>query len=276
MKHSTSLVVLVCLAIPASAQSNARYMRADGAEVEAKRLDAPGCAPLAIISHGLGGSSEGNAPLAEALNKAGYRVVVPTHAESSRRLLRTAIVSGRGSQAVDDAASDPAAHRARQADFDAILAVEERQCRPPHKILAGHSMGARAVLVHAGATSTAGIRGTDRFDAYIAISPLGEGISFFPKGAVAGLRKPVMIITGTKDRSINSGYESRLSTYESLPPGRKRLAVIDNASHFELGGHGDKRVGRLVGELVVEFTRQIPAATWLPTRRRQGVLIAEK
>ena len=276
MKRVACLALFAWLVVPAGAQENIRYTRSDGAEVSARRLDAPGCAPLAIVSHGLGGSSDGNAPLAEALNKAGYRVVVPTHAESGRRLLVSGITAGRGLRGVDDAASDPAAHRARQADFDAILNAEERRCRVPHKILAGHSMGARATLVHAGAASSTGIRGLDRFDGYIAISAQGEGTSFFPKGAMATLRKPVMIITGTEDRSVDGGYETRLSTYEALPVGKKRLAVIDRARHNELGGRGDPRVGRLVGDLVVEFVRQIPASTWLPSRRRAGVLIAEK
>ncbi len=144
-------------------------------------------------------------------------------AEPCRKRARPAhpgIGGGRGG--IDRAASDRAAHLARQADFDAILAAEEKRCRVPFKVLAGHSMGARAALVEAGATSTSGIAGRDRFDAYIAISPLGEGHSFFPTGAMKGIRKPVLVITGTEDRSVGGGYESRLATYEGLPPGRKR------------------------------------------------------
>ncbi len=85
MPHRITLAALALFAaaVPASADL---YRRADGAEIEAKVLDARGCAPLAIISHGLGGSLQGNAPLAAALNRAGFRVVVPSHAESGREL----------------------------------------------------------------------------------------------------------------------------------------------------------------------------------------------
>jgi dienelactone hydrolase len=250
------------------------YTRADGAEIQAKVLDARGCAPLAIISHGLGGSLAGNAPLAAALNRAGYRVVVPSHAESGRELLIRGIGGGRGG--IARAASDPVAHLARQADIDAILIAEEKRCRVPFKVLAGHSMGARTVLVEAGARSTSNIAGRDRFDAYIAISPLGEGPGFFPTGAMSGIGKPVLMITGTEDRSVGGGYESRLSTYDGLPPGRKRLAVIDDATHMALGGHGDPRVAGMVGTLAVEFLDHLRPGPWRPAGRRAGVTIDEK
>ncbi|MCU0817940.1 MAG: hypothetical protein MUF11_01350 [Beijerinckiaceae bacterium] len=273
MPHRLTLAVLALFAaaVPASADL---YRRADGAEIEAKVLDARGCAPLAIISHGLGGSLAGNAPLASALNRAGFRVVVPSHAESGRELLVRGIGGGRGG--IDRAASDRKAHEARQADLDAILATENTRCRVPFKVLAGHSMGARTALVEAGATSTANITGRDRFDAYIAISPLGEGPGFFPGGAMKSIRKPVLMITGTEDRSVGGGYETRLSTYEGLPPGRKRLAVIDGATHRALGGRGDPQVANMVGTLAVEFLQQLRPGPWGPAGKRAGVTIDEK
>jgi alpha-beta hydrolase superfamily lysophospholipase len=252
------------------------YTRADGARIDAKVLDAPGCAPLAIISHGLGGSLSGNAPLATALNRAGYRVVVPSHAESGREALRRALLSGRPRVGVATAAADPAAHRARMADLDAILATESGRCAVPFRVLAGHSMGARTTLIEAGATSTARITGANRYDAYVAISPQGAGNDFFPTGAMGALRKPVLMITGTEDRSVDGGYETRLSTFEGLAPGRKRLAVIDNASHRDLGGGGSREVGAMVGIIATEFLRQIRPGPWGEAGRRAGVVFAEK
>jgi alpha-beta hydrolase superfamily lysophospholipase len=252
------------------------YRRADGVMVDAKVLDARGCAPLVIISHGLGGSLSGNAPLATALNRAGYRVVVPSHGESGRDALRSALLSGRPRIGVANAASDPAAHRARMADLDAILAVENRRCAVPFRALAGHSMGARTTLIEAGATSTARIAGQNRFDAYIAISPQGEGNDFFPAGAMRALGKPVLMITGTEDRSVDGGYETRLSTFDGLPPGRKRLAVIEGATHGALGGRNDARVGAMVGVIAVEFLSQIRPGPWGAPGRRAGVTFADK
>jgi pimeloyl-ACP methyl ester carboxylesterase len=265
---------LILLAACGVAQADT-YIRADGARIDAKVLDAPGCAPLAIISHGLGGSLSGNAPLASALNRAGYRVVVPSHAESGPKLLRQALLGGRPRVGVAAAATNPAALRARFADLDAILSVENRRCAVPFRVLAGHSMGASTTLIEAGAISSAGITGQNRFDAYIALSPQGEGDQFFRTGAFGGIRKPTLMITGTEDRGIYGSYETRLTAFEGLPPGRKRLAVIDGASHRDLGGNG-RDVSAMVSIIAVEFLRQIRPGPWGEAGRRAGVLFAEK
>jgi len=260
------------------AETQVTYRRADGQVVHAVALEANGaaCAPLAIVSHGLGGSSSGNRPLAGALNHAGYRVILPNHAESGPRLLMTAMRSGNGLDGIAAAAADPAATKARQADLDAILAVEEKRCRLPNKLLAGHSMGAREALIEAGARNSAQVAGKDRFDLYIAVSAEGEGTDFFPSGAMSGIRKPVMIITGTEDRSVDGGFETRMTTFANLPPGRKRAAIIRGATHRDLGGNGDLQVGATVGSLTVEFARAITPGPFVPAQHRQGVLIKDK
>ncbi|OYU48997.1 MAG: hypothetical protein CFE31_06335 [Rhizobiales bacterium PAR1] len=276
--HPIVLVALLAANLPATAEEAARYRRADGSSVNAAVLDAggSGCAPLAIISHGLGGSSNGNRPLAEALRSAGYRVVLPSHAESGPHLLMAAMRSPNRLAGVAAAAGDPTAHRARQADLDAILAVEERRCPVPHKVLGGHSIGARETLVEAGARNAAGIAGRDRFDAYIAVSAQGEGTDFFPSGAMSSIRKPVIIITGTEDRSVDGGFETRISTFTSLPPGKKRLAIIDGANHAELGGRDRGSVGETVGALAAEFARQVRPGPWGTAQPRRGVQLREK
>ena len=275
MSMRNGLAALVYVALGGMAHADI-YQRADGARIDAKVLDAPGCAPLAIISHGLGGSLQGNAPLAAALNRAGYRVVVPSHAESGPALLRKAVLGGTPREGIAQAAGDPVAHRARAADLDAILATENRRCAVPFRVLAGHSMGARATLIEAGARSTAQIIGKDRFDAYIAVSPQGEGTDFFPAGTMSAIRKPVLMITGTEDRSVDGGYETRLSTFNGLAPGRKRLAVIEGATHSALGGRNDPRVGTLVGAISTEFLQQLRPGPWGGPGRRTGVLITDK
>lgn len=274
MLPRVKLVALVLLSACGIAKADT-YTRADGARIDAKVLDARGCAPLAIISHGLGGSLSGNAQLASALNRAGFRVVVPSHAESGPELLRQAVLSGRPRIGIATAATDPAAFRARMADLDAILTVENRRCAVPFRVLAGHSMGASTTLIEAGAISSARITGQDRFDAYIALSPQGEGDQFFQKGAFSRIRKPMLMITGTEDRGIYGGYETRLTAFEGLSPGRKRLAVIDGASHRDLGGNS-RNVAAMVGVISVEFLGQIRPGPWGEAGRRAGVLFAEK
>lgn len=274
MLPRVKLAALVLLVACGTASADI-YTRADGVQIDAKVLDSRGCAPLAIISHGLGGSLSGNAQLATALNRAGYRVVVPSHPESGRELLRQAFMGGRA--AIMRAAADPRLLQLRIDDVTAILDSEMRRCAVPFKVLAGHSMGSRMVNIEAGAGNGAGIRGRDRFDAYISISPLGEGGSgMFPPGAYSSIRKPMLMITGTQDGSVDGSYETRLSAFEGLSPGRKRLAIIEGARHSPLGGWGEASVGNMVGVISAEFLRQIRPGPWGEAGRRAGVLFAEK
>lgn len=259
----------------ALAQVSVTYSRIDGHTVEANIYPAfgPRCAPLAIVSHGLGGTKDKNAQLAAALNQAGFRVVVPSHAESGPRQLFRSLRGGKA--AIEAAASSPESHRYRSADFTAILAVEEKRCRLPYKLLAGHSMGARATLLEAGAKTSTGIVGRDRFDIYIAISAEGVESPFFPAAdSMSQISKPTMVITGTKDDSLDGPYQTRLSTYKALPSEIKRLAIIDDATHMDLGGRSDD-VGKLVGTLSAEFSKQVIPGPWAPAVRHRGVLVTD-
>jgi len=260
----------------ARAETQGPYLRADGARVEARVLEAPGCAPLAIVSHGFGGNSKGNPQLAEGLNRAGYRVIVPSHAESGPKALIGSLGSGRPRERILDLAANPALLAAREADVTAILATEMKRCAVPFKVLAGHSMGARTVLLEAGAANRNGTKGADRFDAYIALSPAGENSTLFPRGAMAGIRKPVFVITGTRDDGEGGGYENRLSTFEGLPPGRKRLAVITDATHFDLGGRRNPGVGRLIGDMTVEFIAMVRSGRNAKATPRPDVFFSDK
>jgi predicted dienelactone hydrolase len=268
------------IAQPRGQGSQGGYIRADGQVVDARVLPAPGtgCAPLAIISHGLGGDKRGNPQLAAALSRAGFRVVVPSHAESGPSLLRATLAGGAFRDALIRAAGDKRLLALRLEDIGAILDAEERRCTPPFRLLAGHSMGSRTVLIEAGARNRADLAGRDRFDAYIAISPAGEGTSLFPSGAMRPIRKPMLLVTGTRDFGEGAGYETRLTSFDGLPPGRKRLAVISGAGHFQLGGAGpgSNGVGQAVGVLAVEFAGHIRPGPWRAAAPRRGVEIAEK
>ncbi|MCZ8182129.1 MAG: hypothetical protein O9322_04095 [Beijerinckiaceae bacterium] len=275
---NATLLVSFLAAIPGMAVAETRgvYLRADGARIEARVLDAPGCAPLAIISHGFGGNSKGNPQLAEALNRAGYRVVVPNHAESGPPALLKIMASGRPRENLVNQAANPTILRLREADVSAILATETRRCAVPFKVLAGHSMGGRTVLLEAGAGNRIGMKGADRFDAYIAVSPAGENTRLFPKGAMAGIRKPVLMITGTQDEGEAGGYEERLSAFEGLPPGAKRLAVITGATHIGLGGRRSPATGKIVADISVEYLAMLRSGRNTPATPRPDILFADK
>lgn len=264
------------LASPVLAQDETTYRRADGAVIEARVLPAAGCAPLAVVSHGFGGTARGNRQLAEALQQAGYRVVVPNHAETGPKVLFQLVGTGGGRERLFDMVADPRLLGPRLEDVGAILAAEKRRCAVPFTVLAGHSMGARTALLEAGAANNAGLKGQNRFDAYIAISPAGENTKLFPRGAMAGLRKPVFLITGTRDDGEGVGYALRLSAFEGLPAGFKRLAVIDDATHSALSGRGDPRTGQLVGAMAVEFLAMVRSGSARAATPRPGVFLSDK
>jgi len=69
--------------------------------------------------------------------------------------------------------NDPAAYGARMMDIAAAFDWAGKSCKAPFTALLGHSMGARTVMVEAGAKNKLGVRGHDRFDAYAAMSPDG-------------------------------------------------------------------------------------------------------
>jgi alpha-beta hydrolase superfamily lysophospholipase len=250
--------------------------RVGGGETPVKRYGPrSGCGPAMLISHGFGGDETGNAHLASAMAMQGWRVIVMGHRESGRQQLRQALLSGAPRDAIAAAARDPEAYRTRFHDLDAAFADITRGCRPSPLVFAGHSMGAMTVMLEAGATATFGRYGSNRFDAYVAISPQGAG-SGFTRGSWIGVNRPVLMITGTQDQAAEGGPATRLSAFEGLPPGRKRLAIIPDATHLQLAAGNPDPVGRMVAALTLEFTAGLAAGQRLPASATRGVDIRDK
>lgn len=253
-----ALVLALLAAACAQAGPTRTLARGDGGSTPL-RLYGPqaGCPDTLIFSHGLGGSQDGAAGLANAMAEAGWRVMVMGHVESGRPLLRDAILSGDMRTRLIATAADPARHRARFADLEATLREATRDCRPRRLLLAGHSMGAITTMLEAGAVARFGRLGADRFDAYVAVSPQGVG-AFWAEGAWRDVRKPVLMVTGTRDQGADGDYTTRFSAFEGLPPGRHRLAVIDGATHLELSA-GQDRLGRAIARLIEDFLADRPS-----------------
>jgi dienelactone hydrolase len=110
-------------------------------------------------------------------------------------------------------------------------------CKASFVALLGHSMGARTVEVEAGAKNSLGLKSLDRFDAYVALSPDGPG-TMFPENAWSGIRKPMLLLTGTRDGSLDGDWHTRTIPYDSMPAGCKWLGVIDGATHMNFAGGG--------------------------------------
>lgn len=136
---------------------------------------------------------------------------------------------------VEELVLNPAAYNARLMDIAAALKWSAGVCKAPFVALLGHSLGARTVEVESGAKNKLGVKGLDRFDAYVALSADGPG-PMFPENAWSGIAKPMLILTGTQDGSLDGDWKSRTIPYGSLPAGRKWLGVIDGATHLNFAG----------------------------------------
>jgi predicted dienelactone hydrolase len=234
-------VALLVMAECVWAQELVQAPRPDGVKTPLRVYapNAAGCAPLALISPGAGGSEDGYKYLAEGLRDAGWRAVVMGHKESGEAALRADMKdSGGVRKGVRELVNDPAAYSARLIDIKAALDWASSTCKPPYRVLIGHSMGARTVMVEAGAKNKLGLVGLHRFHAYVAMSPDGPD-TMFPEHAWSGIATPMLILTGTRDKSMETGsYESRTIPYDDMPAGCKWLGVIAEASHMNFAGVG--------------------------------------
>lgn len=263
---SHSIAASLCLlAVACSAQQRISAPRADGHTtpllVYAAQDAVQGCAPLAVISHGAGGSENGYRYLAEAMARLGYTTVVMGHRESGMQALRADIRADGMLPGVRALVADPAAEQARLLDVGAALAWADKQCRAPYRVLLGHSMGSETVMLEAGARNMIGVpsppAGQDRFDAYVALSPEGPGV-VFPENAWHSIRKPILILTGTRDQSLKGGPQARQIPWHNLPGSPRHCqwkGVIDGATHMNFAGNGmgHEPVERLVTQTVTEF-----------------------
>jgi predicted dienelactone hydrolase len=232
--------LLAAMVQVACAQQLVQAPRSDGAQTPL-RVYSPSnaeCAPVALISPGAGGNEDGYKYLAEGMQSDGWRAIVIGHKESGGGALRSDMRDAGGlKKGLNELVNDPKAYDARMMDIDAALKWAAGTCKAPFVALLGHSMGARTVMVEAGAKNTLGVKSLDRFDAYVALSPDGPG-PMFPKDAWSGIRKPVLMLTGTRDGSLDGDWKTRTIPYDSLPAGCKWLGVIEGASHMNFAGVG--------------------------------------
>jgi predicted dienelactone hydrolase len=236
------------MARPAAAQQHMSVPRADGQSTPLMLYPAitanSGCAPLAVISHGAGGSENGYGYLATAMASMGYTTVVMGHAESGLAALRSNVLRHGIAAGITALVADSNAEQARLLDVGAVLKWSDSKCRAPFRVLLGHSMGSETVMLEAGAKNIISITsppaGQDRFDAYVALSPEGPGI-VFSDDAWSEIHKPMLIMTGTRDQSLKGGAEARLVPWSKLPGTASRCqweGVIDGATHMNFAGVG--------------------------------------
>ena len=242
------------------------------------------CAPLAIISHGAGGSENGYSYLALALAQQGYKAIVVGHRESGRaQVLNEMRDKGIGG-GLRDLVMNPEAESSRLLDIGAALKWADSRCKPPFRVLLGHSMGAITVMLESGAKNEIGVKsppaGQDRFDAYVALSPEGPGL-VFPERAWTGIHKPMLLMTGTRDQSLKGGPEARQIPFRDLQGTAAHcqwLAVIEGATHMNFAGAGigAQQVTPIVTETVGVFLQGVRSGNCALPPDRSGLKLQAK
>jgi predicted dienelactone hydrolase len=267
-------------------------------DVEAPRADghmtplavyeaAPGgasCAPLAVISPGAGGTRDGYRYLAEIMTELEFRVIVMGHVESGPSALRADIRAGGFRPGLATLVGDPGAEQARLMDIGAALDWASAHCRSDFRVLLGHSMGSETVMMEAGARNEIGVPAPpalqDRFAAYVALSPEGPGL-VFGENAWSNVKKPMLLLTGTGDRSLTGPPLTRQIPWRELSGIASHcqwLGVIAGASHMNFAGVGVEaaRVDAQVKSMIGAFLAGVHAgACRYPAVERDVTLYAK-
>lgn len=273
---------------PLAAQQRVNAPRADGKTTPLLVYSAvrtgTGCAPLAVLSHGAGGSENGYRYLAQAMAKLGYTTVVMGHRESGLTALDTDMREYGIKAGVTALVADPDAEQARLLDVGAAIEWADGNCHAPFRVLLGHSMGSETVMLEAGAKNILSVpsppAGRDRFDAYVALSPEGPGI-VFPDDAWSGIRKPVLILTGTRDQSLKGGPQARLVPFTDLPGTASHCqweGVIDGATHMNFAGAGmdADKVEPLVTQTIGAFLAGVRGGSCTLPKPANGLTMQDK
>ena len=293
-RWTTSFIRLIAAAallnpLPMLAQKRASVPRSDGRTTPLLVYDAVAaggpCAPLAIISHGAGGSEDGYRYLAAAMSQGGFTTIALGHRESGPQALRAEIWTDGFMAGVRALVADPQAEQARLLDVGAALTWADSQCTAPFRVSLGHSMGAETVMLEAGARNIIGVpsppAGQDRFDAYVALSPEGPGI-VFPEHAWHGIHKPMLVLTGTRDQSLKGGPRARQLPWHDLPGDGTRkcqwMGVIADATHMNFAGNGEGagHVETMVTSVILSFLQGVRAGGCTLPESKTGITLSAK
>ncbi len=229
----------------------------------------PGPRPAVLFSHGLGGTRDGGAVWGTSWAEAGFLVIHLQHAGSDLPAVRTAASSFADKPGLRSAAG-PEQLLARLRDVGFVLdevgrrhaAKQERwrDVRPTRIGMSGHSFGAHTTLGVAGQRypGLAGVAEA-RLASFIAFSPtlpiVGDA-----QAAFAGLTRPVLSITGSRDSDVvgnGATPERRFAVFAALPKGDKAHLVLQDADHMTFGGQTGRAVEIIPREQV---TRNLQAA----------------
>lgn len=216
--------------------------------------EAPGARPIVIFSHGLGGSREGAAYLGHYLASYGYVCVHIQHPGSDESIWKG---SPNPMESMRNWFKSPMeVWRQAQARFldlplaiDALSIMNAEDPRLRGRLdlsrigMSGHSFGAISTLAAAGQqmgpARLASSYAEPRIKAAIALSPSPPQRRTDYATLYAGIRVPILHITGTEDKDpVGERFppEARFIPFENITTTDQYLLVINGATHMTFGG----------------------------------------
>lgn len=206
--------------------------------------------PVAIYSHGGGGTRDSGAMFGEHLASHGVASLHVQHLGSDRDAFRA------DRRQISEAARNPllaeprfadigfAAHKVRGDDAGLAARVDGERLA-----VYGHSFGAITAQVAAGQW-VEGLRRTHAVErlkvaALLSPSPPRAGYGAVSQ-AFSQMSAPLLHLTGSEDDAPNGDFEARerLVPFASISNVHQRLLFLDTANHFTFGGDPDPRLGR--------------------------------
>jgi predicted dienelactone hydrolase len=216
--------------------------------------------PVVLFSHGFGGDRSTFAPIGQHWASHGYVVIHASHADGLGRQARSNDDSGAPEAPAGRARrggllgglNDPTKISGRVGDLVLVLDhLDELPKRAPGLAgridakavaAAGHSFGAYTAMLLGGVTADLGKDKAksfrdERVQCVLAISGQGTGQQGLTATSWEPLQRPMMTITGTRDRGAGGqGVDWKKEPFLLSPPGDKYLVVIDGANHMSFGG----------------------------------------
>ena len=212
----------------------------------------PDCAPLVVFSHGLGSSRDGYSYLGRHWAGQGYVAVHVTHYGTDTSALHDH--EGRAARSVEDFLADAQLRVDRSNDVRFVLDALPRDATLSSRIdfdrigVAGHSAGSFTALTLVGLTfNMPGREGVsfadERVRAAITMSPQSAGKLGLHADSWSRIDRPVIALTGTKDREHGVGSaELRRMGFDRTPGPDQYLFTIDEATHATFDDYHELRI----------------------------------